>query len=52
MTSAEFGSDLNIISGRRSFIELATKNASDPERLLQLMRALIRTPDEEAGSAS
>ncbi len=52
MTSAEFGSELNIISGRRSFIELATKNASDPERLLQLMRALIRTPDEEPGTAS
>ena len=52
MTSAEFGADLNIISGKRSFIELRTKNASDPERLLQLMRALIRTPEEGSESVS
>ena len=52
MTSAEFGADLKITSGRRSFIELRTKNAADPERLLTLMRALIRMPEEEAESAS
>lgn len=45
MTSAEFGDDLRLTSGKRSFIELKTRNASDPGRLLELMRALIRTPE-------
>lgn len=52
MTSAEFGSDLTITSGNRTFIELKTKSPSDPDRLLELMRALIRTPEDEAGAAS
>ena len=52
MTSAEFGSDLSITSGNRTFIELKTKNPSDPDRLLELMRALIRTPEDEEGKAS
>ena len=52
MTSAEFRDELKITSGKRSFIELKTRNAADPERLLQLMRALIRTPETDEKSAS
>lgn len=52
MTSAEFRDELKITSGKRSFIELKTPNAADPERLLQLMRALIRTPETDEKSAS
>ena len=52
MTSAEFGTDLSITSGNRTFIELKTKSPSDPDRLLELMRALIKTPEDEAEAAS
>lgn len=52
MTSAEFGADLSITSGKRTFIELKTKSPSDPGRLLELMRALIRTPEDEGAAAS
>ena len=52
MTSSEFGADLKVTSGKRSFIELKTKNAADPEHLLRLMRSLTRTPEDDQQSFS
>ena len=51
MASSEFGADFSISSGRRTFIELRTQSATDPARLLELMRLLILVPEEEASAS-
>ena len=48
MANAEFGSELNISSGNRTFIELRTVKPSDPDKLLRLMRTLIQVPEDAA----
>lgn len=52
MTSSDFGDDLKVVSGNRSFIELKTRNTADPEHLLRLMRSLTRTPEADGQSLS